>query len=207
MPHRGRATRNQGQRGRGRHSNAAGQAQASGTDYRMDKAEQSKNRGRGRPTDYQPRFAHFAYCLCLLGATDQQLADAFEVSRSTISQWKTAHREFSDALKTGKARADAEIAHALFQRACGYSHPAVKIFASSDGRPAQQVPYTEHYPPDTTACIFWLKNRQPGLWRDSHRLEHSGPDGKPVQVEEWDAEQIRAELLRRGALPAVEPAR
>jgi hypothetical protein len=28
------------------------------------------------------------------------------------------------------------------------------------------VPYIQHVPPDVTACIFWLKNRDPEHWRD-----------------------------------------
>jgi hypothetical protein len=34
------------------------------------------------------------------------------------------------------------------------------------------APYTEHVPPDTTAAIFWLKNRNPSAWRDAWQLEH-----------------------------------
>ena len=45
------------------------------------------------------------------------------------------------------------------------------------------VDYVEHYPPDTTACIFWLKNRQPALWRDKVQQELSGPDGQPLQAQ------------------------
>jgi hypothetical protein len=79
--------------------------------------------------------------------------------------------------------ADAEVAEKLFKRATGYSHDAVKIF-NDQGAPLQ-VPYTEHYPPDTTACIFWLKNRRPDLWRDKveQQLEHSG--GITVNIKQF----------------------
>jgi hypothetical protein len=94
------------------------------------------------------------------------------VKVSTIYCWKKAHPEFSEALKKGKTLADAEVAEKLYHRACGYSHPAVKIF-QYEGTPVE-VPYTEHYPPDTTAAIFWLKNRQPSKWRDKRESEISG---------------------------------
>ncbi len=55
----------------------------------------------------------------------------------------------------------------------GYSHEAVKIFCDKDGN-ITEAPYTERYPPDTAACIFWLKNRQPDKWKDKQDLEHSG---------------------------------
>ena len=134
-----------------------------------------------RPPKYNAEAPVWAIRLCRLGATDAQLADAFGVAESTISRWKIEHPEFQEALKKGKAFADAEVADALFKRATGYSHPAVKIF-NDQGAPLV-VDYVEHYPPDTTACIFWLKNRQPALWRDKVQQELSGPDGKPLPVQ------------------------
>ena len=50
----------------------------------------------------------------------------------------------------------------------------MKIVADAKTGTEHIVPYTERYPPDTTAAIFWLKNRRPDLWRDKHRIEHSG---------------------------------
>ncbi|ARW09993.1 MULTISPECIES: hypothetical protein [Acetobacter] len=134
----------------------------------------------GRPSKYQEGFAEQARKLCLLGATDQDLADFFEVSEQTINAWKSAHPEFLESIKKGKDLADAEVADRLFQRALGYSHKAVKIF-NDQGRPLV-VDYEEHYPPDTAAGIFWLKNRQKDKWRDKITQEHSGPDGGPIEV-------------------------
>lgn len=135
-----------------------------------------------RPPKYSPETtAVWALKLCRLGATDAQLADAFEVAESTLNRWKHDYPEFREALKKGKALADAEVADALFRRATGYSHPAVKIF-NDQGAPLV-VDYTEHYPPDTAAGIFWLKNRQPGLWRDKAQQELSGPDGQPLPAQ------------------------
>ena len=42
-------------------------------------------------------------------------------------------------------------------------------------------PSVKYYPPDSTALIFWLKNRKPKDWRD--KIEHSGPDGGPLTVQ------------------------
>ena len=134
-----------------------------------------------RPPKYNPETAAWALKLCRLGATDAQLAAAFEIAESTLNRWKHDYPEFREALKNGKALADAEVADALFHRATGYSHPAVKIF-NADGLP-MVVDYVEHYPPDTTAGIFWLKNRQPGLWRDRVQQELSGPGGQPLPAQ------------------------
>lgn len=118
----------------------------------------------GRPSPYRAEFAEQAYRFCLLGADDERLATFFGVSRQTVSAWKDRHPEFLDAITRGKAVADAEIAHALYHRAKGYSHDAVKIF-QYEGQPVI-VPYVEHYPPDTAAASLWLRNRQPAKWRD-----------------------------------------
>jgi hypothetical protein len=68
------------------------------------------------------------------------------------------------ALKQGREIADATAAEQLFQRAIGFSHEVEKV-VQSGGKPAT-VKHTEHCPPDTTALVFWLKNRQRGRWRD-----------------------------------------
>lgn len=107
---------------------------------------------RGRPSEYQPEMGVQVEKLCRLGATDREIADFFDVDESTITRWKAKHAEFRTSLKRGKLLADAQIAHSLYSRALG----------SAD------------HPPDTAACIFWLKNRRPGQWRDKTSTEHSG---------------------------------
>ena len=124
----------------------------------------------GRPTAYKAEYAEQAKNYCLLGATDIQLAGFFGVSEQTINAWKNKHPKFLEAIKQGKERADAEIAKSLFQRAKGYSHPEDKIFNSGDADNPVVVPTTKHYPPDTTAAIFWLKNRRKDHWRDQKEV-------------------------------------
>ena len=125
-----------------------------------------------RPTKYKAEYCELATNYCLLGATDSQLAEFFEVSESTINEWKKEHPEFSESIKKGKEVADSEVANSLFQRAKGYSHPEDKIFNDS-GKPLI-VATTKHYPPDATSAIFWLKNRRKEEWRDKTETEHKG---------------------------------
>ena len=73
--------------------------------------------------------------------------------------------------KAGKAEADVRVERSLYQRAVGYSYDAVKIFCDKNGK-VTRVPYREHVPPDFTAHIFWLKNRDPAHWRDAWQMEH-----------------------------------
>lgn len=130
----------------------------------------------GRPSSYRAEYAEQAFKLCLLGATYADLAGFFGVAESTINNWKDAHPEFLESLKGGKEQADARVAESLFQRALGYEHEAVKITTHAETGHTTITPYVERYPPDTTAAIFWLKNRRPDLWRDKVEPEDKGVD-------------------------------
>lgn len=133
-----------------------------------------------RPTKYQKAYAEQARKLCMLGYTDDQLADFFEVAVSTIQKWKIDHPEFSDSIKKGKDISDGEVADSLYQRAMGYVAPDVDIRVINDKIVKTQI--QKHYPPDTAAAIFWLKNRQKKTWRD--KIDHGieGPNGQALAV-------------------------
>jgi len=126
----------------------------------------------GRPSSYKPEYADQARKLCLLGSTDGELADFFEVSEQTINAWKTAHSEFLESIKRGKAQADSDVADRLYQRAMGYEHAEVDIRVID--HQIIKTPITKIYAPDPTAAIFWLKNRQRAKWRDKVDTEVSG---------------------------------
>jgi len=139
----------------------------------------------GRPSSYDPEFAGQAEKLCRLGATDIEVADFFGVDVRTVYRWKNQFEDFCQALKAGKEVADERVARSLYAKATGYSFDAVKILTvavgNNGGSEVREVPYREHIPPDTTAAIFWLKNRRPAEWRD--RVEHTGTDGGPLAVQ------------------------
>ena len=152
----------------------------------------------GRPSKYRPEFCEQAKKLVALGATDLQLANFFEVSEQTIYTWKQNYSEFLEALKLSKELCDSQVERSLFQRAMGYSHPEVKVFQSNGEIITHEV--IKHYPPDTTAMIFWLKNRNPQEWRD--RVEHTGKDGGAIEIadiNEVDMARKIAFVLAQGA--------
>lgn len=128
-----------------------------------------------RPSKYRDDFAVQAAKFCALGATDAQLADFFEVAVSTVSLWKVQHVKFSEALKVAKEKADQMVEQSLFRRAMGYECDEVDIKVVAGE--VVQTPLRKIYPPDTTACIFWLKNRKPAEWRDRVENVHSGEVG------------------------------
>lgn len=152
---------------------------------RAEGKKPSKGKG-GRPSAYQATFAKQAEKLCQLGATDPDLAEFFGVSLRTISNWKAEHEEFLQALKGGKEQADDRVERSLYQKAVGFEQDAVKIFMPAGASEPVYAPYREKIAPDTTAAIFWLKNRRPEQWRDKRELEHSGTMSLNVTPEDAD---------------------
>lgn len=130
----------------------------------------------GRRTSYKEEYANQALKLCLLGATDKELAEFFSVSEQTLNKWKKDFPEFLESLKKGKNIADANVASKLYHRAIGYDFEE-KHFDLK--QPKKDIPLQlveskrikKHVPADTTAAIFWLKNRQPEKWRDKKEVD------------------------------------
>ncbi|WP_320194971.1 helix-turn-helix domain-containing protein [Agrobacterium rosae] len=122
-----------------------------------------------RPTAYKPEYAEQAEKLCALGATDIDLAAFFKVTDRTIQRWKLDHEEFCQSLKVGKDVPDENVKRSLYQRAIGYSHPDTDIRVIDGAVVKTEI--VKHYPPDTTAGIFWMKNRDPKNWRDKQEVE------------------------------------
>lgn len=94
---------------------------------------------RGRPTKYDPAKLDDVKRLCLLGATDDEIAEFLGIHRATFYDWKNRHPDFVDAIWSGKQGADALVAESLFRSA-------------TTG--------------DTGASKMWLINRRPDLWRE-----------------------------------------
>jgi hypothetical protein len=138
----------------------------------------------GRPTLYRDEYCDQAEKLCKLGATDNELADFFEVDVSTINNWKIDYPEFFESIKRGKTLADANVAERLYQRAMGFEHDSEEIKVMYDKETNEQyierVPVKKIYAPDTVAAIFWLKNRQKAKWRDKQEMDVRHPEGVTV---------------------------
>jgi hypothetical protein len=138
--------------------------------------------GPGRPTEYRQEYVQQVADMAERGATDTEIADALDVSVRTLYRWKALHDDFRQVLKIAKEVADERVEQSLYHRALGFERDAVKIFCSKDGE-VTTVPFREQVAPDTTACIFWLKNRKRSEWRDKVEHELSGEVTTHVSVD------------------------
>ena len=90
------------------------------------------------------------------GLTDEQIAHNMGINVATLYKWKNTYSEINDTLKKTKEVVDRQVENALFKKAC-------------EG--------------DTTAMIFWLKNRRPNDWRDKREnVQTFKGDAPTVQV-------------------------
>lgn len=110
------------------------------------------------------------------GLTDEQIAHNMRITPSTLYEWKKHYSEISEALKKGKEIVDIEVENALLKKAKGYSYKETikeRVLNTKTGKIEMVVTkeVTKEVQPDTTAAIFWLKNRRPDLWRDKQLIE------------------------------------
>lgn len=103
------------------------------------------------------------------GLTDAQIASNMGITTSTLYDWKKKYSDISESLKRGKEVVDIQVENALLKRALGYEYTETATTVSEkDGK---KVTITvKQVVPDTTAQIFWLKNRKPDQWRDKREF-------------------------------------
>src|SRR5574344_450921 len=160
--------------------------------------EEKKHPG-GRPTKYQDDLTCIAVeYMAREGLTDKQMAAKIGVSEASFYVWKNEHKEFLEAQKRGKDKADDRVEKSLYKNAVGYNYKAHKPMSVSDGNGAgshvEIVDYTEHVPAQTVAQIFWLKNRRPAQWRDKQEIEHSG---EVTETKKYDLSNLSDEDLKK----------
>nr|DAW99724.1 MAG TPA: terminase small subunit [Caudoviricetes sp.] len=116
------------------------------------------------------------------GLTDEQIATNMGITRSTLYEWKNKYSDISDALKEGKEVVDRQVENALLKSALGYMYDEVTEERRDDELVVTKVVHKE-VQPNTTAQIFWLKNRKRAEWRDRVENAITGADGGAVKVE------------------------
>ncbi len=134
------------------------------------------------------------------GLTDEQIASNMGINVATLYRWKKKECKICEALKKGKEVVDIQVENALLKRALGYDYQEQKVEVSEkDGRKVIQT--MKHVPPDTTAQIFWLKNRRPEKWRDKPFVDNQAD----LERENNLLEQIGQVQEEVNAIPELEP--
>lgn len=127
------------------------------------------------------------------GLTEEQIAHNMGIACYTLRVWKDKYTAISAALKRGKEVVDRIVENALYDRACGGVHKVKKVFKLKEAyydengnkcyKEYLETAYEEVYiPGDTTAQIFWLKNRKPDMWRDKREPENNEMFEKVLQT-------------------------
>lgn len=101
------------------------------------------------------------------GLTDEQIAKNMGIRRSTFYEWLKKFPDISVALKKGKAPVDFEVENALLKRALGFEYEETEtIIEEVDGKQKKRIKKIKKVAlPETSAAIFWLKNRKTEQWR------------------------------------------
>lgn len=116
------------------------------------------------------------------GLSDEQIATNMGITDSTFYEWKKKYSEISEVLKEGKDVVDRQVENALLKSALGYKYDEVTEERRDDMLVVTKVVHKE-VQPNTTAQIFWLKNRKRAEWRDRVENAITGADGGAVKVE------------------------
>lgn len=193
----------------------------------------AKKHPGGRPTKYKEDFARMAEIVCSEAPfTDTKLAKLFNVSKSTLNEWKREHPEFRDALVIGKDIFDTtKVEKSFLKRCTGYKftettrEPAV-IKKHLDGKAPEifetkmviTKKVTKHVVPDAKGCMDWLANRAPDRWKKVKHVEITGRAGGPIKTEslvalpsgpmtiaQWEAEVREARLHDKPIEPGTVP--
>jgi hypothetical protein len=137
---------------------------------------------QGQPTKYRSEYDKQAYKLCLLGATDKELGDFFEVDERTINNWKKEFPNFFQSIREGKELADMEVVNSLLESCHDRMIPSQQAFKvknvyyNDEGKRIESeevvvVDIKQGVQANDRSIQFWLKNRQPQKWRDKQEIK------------------------------------
>ena len=113
------------------------------------------------------------------GLTDEQIAHNMGITAKTLYEWKNKYSNICEALKRGKEVVDRQVENALLKNALGYHYTEETV--TNKGSVVKVTKYKE---PNTTAQIFWLKNRKPAEWREKQEVEQHTKGELNITIEE-----------------------
>ena len=125
----------------------------------------------GRPTKYKKEYNDQVFKLCLLGATDIEISEFFEIDETTLHRWKAKEPLFRQSLKRGKMEADMEVSNSLYNMATGYKYEEQQSTAKGT-----VVTVEKYQHPNERSNARWLHNRR-NNWR-----ENAMPEDRVLEI-------------------------
>lgn len=132
----------------------------------------------GRPTKFLKCYVPMAARAARLGYTQAEIADFLDVGIRTLERWIVAYPDLRRALKELGSEADRRMERSLYERGMGVrvvEQQAIKVKTGKDSEKVEVVQVERQLPGETTAMIFWLKNRRKELWRDRYEFQNDQP--------------------------------
>ncbi|MEB7449883.1 helix-turn-helix domain-containing protein [Staphylococcus chromogenes] len=120
------------------------------------------------------------------GLTMDQIAYNMGITKPTLYKWQKKNDNLVNALKVGRDSTDRQVENALFKNAIGFHYTEEQI--TDDGEVVEVQKYSK---PNTTAQIFWLKNRKPDEWREKQNVEHEGTVNQNMNISKLTDEELR----------------
>lgn len=109
------------------------------------------------------------------GLTNSQIAKKMRISESTYYEYLRNFPQISEAIKKGKEVVDYEVEAQLLKSIKGFVETYNQQTVTKDGD-VVDFKESKYIPPNTTAAIFWLKNRQPQKYNKKQIVEESIDD-------------------------------
>jgi hypothetical protein len=156
---------------------------------------------------YKPKYDRMIFFLALLGLTEKQMGQVFNVTEVAINAWRRKYPTFNEAILKGKEEADARVAHSLYQSAVGFKHKRKTVLTNrvkeydKRGRVVKEwtepliVETEEQLPPNVTAALKWLQARQPERWSDRIKIEAKFNVDHNLDLTEFSVEEL--EMLNK----------
>lgn len=132
----------------------------------------------GRPSIFSEIVAQKMVSLFEQGKTEDQVAKIIGVTTTTLRNWKSGKQAFLWSVNEAKLKADEMVEASLYHRAIGYSHPEEKVFCNQGVVTTHMT--EKHYPPEPTAAIYWLNNRNPNKWKS--KVTVFSDESEPIDV-------------------------
>ena len=132
---------------------------------------------RGRTVKYTEETPDLVYRMVRLGLTIAQVAANLKITERTLTNWMQNREDVRKAYEDGRWESILIIEESLWRKANGYEYEEVKEYSGIDsiGRPwSRTVSTLKRVEPDTTALIYYSKNRYPERWRDTWHVQGAG---------------------------------